>query len=134
MLGIRHTCIFFLCHFAIFRFCDFAIFFLVLSLVSCKFRVGSQISVGWISIQESYFLLILECLFACLKDREAFQIKILLFGVLPCLWNKQTNSPELTKNNFLEYLSNPKQKSENRKIARFFFEKKKRKCGWCLTS
>ena len=37
-----------------------------------------------------------NCLFVCFKDREAFQIELLLFvlsfGMLPCLLNKQTNT------------------------------------------
>ena len=52
------------------------------------------------------------------------------------IWNaslsfKQTNKHHIiNKNNFLKYfLSNPKEKSENRAI---FFVEKRRKCGGCL--
>ena len=51
-------------------------------------------------------LLILECLFSCFKDREAFQIEILSFGMLPGLLNKQTNTLKLTKKHFHCFLSN----------------------------
>ena len=36
-------------------------------------------------------------MFARFEDREAFQIEILSFGIIPGLLNKQTNTLKLTK-------------------------------------
>ena len=80
----------------------------------------------------------------CLYSRKLFFVNYRVFVCLfkrqgsilnnsICIWNaspsfKQTNKHStINKNNFLEYyLSNPKEKSENRNVE------KRRKCGGCL--
>ena len=63
---------------------------------------------------EVFCFLILECLFACLKDKEAFQISYFIGNASLSL--KQANKHSKTKKQtiFIFYLSNPKSKSENR--------------------
>ena len=68
-------------HFFLSDFTFLQFFSSLLVLVSCKIGLGKDESVFW---------LISECLFACLKEWEASQMTVFLFGMLP-LSLKQAN-------------------------------------------